>query len=200
MGQYFTPITFENEKGVGVYNHCVQAREPQFGGYKLTEHSWWYNEFPCALCAKLHRNPAVVAWVGDYCESDARYEELSERWRALTAGVQGYTLYELQAVSDSDDRTQDIENGSLTLDGKYLVNHTQKVYVDGSLYREKSEIEKDWIVHPLSILTAIGNGAGGGDYYGMAGVEFVGTWALDLISVEDAPPEGYTILDVAFFE
>jgi hypothetical protein len=67
----------------------------------------------------------------------------------------------------------------------YLVNHTKKVYV-----------KKNAGLHPLSLLTAEGNGRGGGDYDG-PNMEMVGTWARDVISMENEAPD-YTLIECVF--
>jgi hypothetical protein len=67
----------------------------------------------------------------------------------------------------------------------YIVNHTKKVY-----------IEKKGDFHPLPILTAEGNGRGGGDYNG-PNMDLVGTWARDVISMEHEAPD-YTRIECEF--
>ena len=71
--------------------------------------------------------------------------------------------------------------------GRYIVNHTKKEYVD------KKECPKDkdgWIIHPLPLLTAQGNGQGGGDYYTEDDSElFIGTWAGDSLEVTSKKPQ-----------
>jgi hypothetical protein len=67
----------------------------------------------------------------------------------------------------------------------YIVNHTKKVYV-----------KKTDGLHPLSLLTAEGNGRGGGDYNG-PNMDMVGTWARDVISMENEAPD-YTLVDCVF--
>jgi hypothetical protein len=67
----------------------------------------------------------------------------------------------------------------------YIVNHTKKEYVVKP---------RKGAYHPLSLLTAEGN-SGGGDYCGSG---TVGRWARDIISMEDAIPEGYTLHDCGF--
>jgi hypothetical protein len=76
-----------------------------------------------------------------------------------------------------------------TKDYPYLVNHTKKQYVD----KRKEEI------HPLPLLTAEGNGAGGGDYRGDNEI-LCGDWARDVISIETEPPVGYEELLCKFRE
>jgi hypothetical protein len=67
----------------------------------------------------------------------------------------------------------------------YIVNHTKKVYV-----------KKTGDLHPLPILTAEGNGRGGGDYHG-PNIDMVGTWARDVISMENEAPD-YTLIECGF--
>jgi hypothetical protein len=74
------------------------------------------------------------------------------------------------------------------MDGyNFIVNHTKKQYVTkaGRLF------------HPLSLLTAEGNGLGGGDYKGSC-EDLIGIWARDLISVEMVPPADYSELACPF--
>jgi hypothetical protein len=93
---------------------------------------------------------------------------------------------------------------------RYIINHTKKEYVKVPAY------EKDkWIIHPLPILLADGNGRGGGDYHDeictnpeeedldkreyvkKPNAKFVGAWAYDTISVtnNEADAKGYTKID-----
>ena len=44
--------------------------------------------------------------------------------------------------------------------------------------------------HPLALLTATGNGRGGGDYYGK-NKESIGVWKFDEISVSDIEPTDF---------
>jgi hypothetical protein len=67
----------------------------------------------------------------------------------------------------------------------YIVNHTKRVYV-----------KKGTGVHPLPILTAEGNGRGSGDYEGQ-NMDLVGTWARDVISMENEAPD-YTLVACEF--
>jgi hypothetical protein len=73
----------------------------------------------------------------------------------------------------------------------YIVNHTKKVYV-----------KKNDGFHPLSLLTAEGNGRGGGDYHG-SNIDMVGSWARDVISMENevsvvAAAADYTLIECVF--
>ena len=52
----------------------------------------------------------------------------------------------------------------------------------------KNNTVDEWCLHPLSLLTALGNGKGGGDYHGI-NEDLIGYWAFDEISFEDADLE-----------
>ena len=75
----------------------------------------------------------------------------------------------------------------------YLVNHTKKQYVHKTGQANG--------IHPLPLLVSEGNGCGGGDYFGCH-QELCGTWARDIISVEEKEtiPSDYTELVCDFFE
>jgi len=74
----------------------------------------------------------------------------------------------------------------------YFINHIKKCYVSLTF-------EGDDQLHPLPLLLALGNGRGGGDYYGPQ-MDLIGSWAGDLVSVEKTIPNGYQPLDVSFRE
>ena len=78
--------------------------------------------------------------------------------------------------------------GAGSLYHPFIVNHTKKEYV--------MKVNQ---FHPLPLLTAEGNGRGGGDYHG-ADEDLVGTWARDVISVEMEAPADYTLLVHSFGE
>ena len=79
-------------------------------------------------------------------------------------------------------------------------------YLDCSKYYEavngKDEMGDGWVPHPLPLLTAMGNGQGGGDYRGV-NMDKIGCWAGDLLHVTMLPPRkeaGFTELEVEFYE
>lgn len=83
-------------------------------------------------------------------------------------------------------------------DNKYLCNHNKKKFINLKDYYNDC-VYDGWCINPLSLLCAIGNGRGGGDYRG-TDEDFVGTWAWDRISIEDEPPKDYSRSDVNFKE
>ena len=52
--------------------------------------------------------------------------------------------------------------------------------------------DKDWVQHPLSLLTAISNGKGGGDY-DVEGLnaDSIGVWKGCLLEITDNIPKDY---------
>lgn len=176
MGQYYMVYTKRNGREK-VYDRFV---DNQYTMAKLMEHSWWRNPFVNTMCYKIHHKPTQVAWVGDYVEK----EEFEPYERVWGDDAKSYGVTEAQVV----------------LDEKYLVNHTKKEYVDCNAYYERSVTKDKWCVHPLPLLTVIGNGRGGGDYRSENGKEFVGTWCNDLISVEEEEPKTYKEISPTFKE
>lgn len=56
-----------------------------------------------------------------------------------------------------------------------------------------------WVTHPLPLLTAIGNGRGGGDYHG-TNESMVGMWAMDLLSFTEDRPSSKNEVLIPFIE
>ena len=174
MGQYYTPIIEDrNSKRTTFSRQLVGSR--QFIGNKLMEHSWWENQFVNTICTTIYNKPHKVAWVGDYADEFELYEEAMEKNKRV-----------------------DVVENQTKLDGKYLINHTKKEYIDSDSYKAKATTTTGWCIHPLPLLTCVGNGMGGGDYFSEIGADKVGSWCWDYISVEDTIPDGYKKLDCYF--
>lgn len=144
--------------------------------YKLVEHSYVGNNFMEAveslICPTGMFYKSRLVWAGDYADVEPC----------------GKSLYELV-----DGRPESTPHVELNIYGKpgmsdylYVVNHTKQEYMFKG--PASSDLGKQGQkLHCLSIMTAEGNGRGGGDYYG-PGMELVGTWARDVISVEKEAP------------
>ena len=130
----------------------------------------------------LYKNPAQLAWVGDYANE-------TEEEKAVHQYAWGEDA-PLQKLPEGDGHF---------VEGKFLVNHDKKEYIDIGHYTEKSMYD-DWCPHPLSLMTAMGNGRGGGDYRSPVNADMIGSWAMDTISVEDKAPSNFKELDVWFSE
>lgn len=179
MGQYYN-VVIKNKNTIIAYNREVDGK---YTMAKLTEHSWWYNPFVSSITKLLYKNPCQVAWIGDYSQTEYT-EEINP------------ILFEF-AWGDEVEK-HSIHQDEMYLDGKYLVNHTIEAYLDCDKYKARCN-NNDWILHPLSLLTAVGNGLGGGDYYGI-NKDQIGGWAWHTISVEDDIPVGYEELEYIFKE
>ena len=179
MGQYYNVVTEDKNGNLTAYDRTVDG---EYTMAKLMEHSWWYNPFVSTMVKMLYKNPMRVAWVGDYADSCVDAHRIDE-------------IYEM-AWSD---KAIGVKRDEMLLDGKYLVNHSDKTYIDCTKYRERCAEDEDWIIHPLPLLTAVGNGQGGGDYRG-SDIDDVGLWYMSEISVEDEPPTGYEEYAPTFME
>lgn len=194
MGQYFK-VYYASDKGpISVFNPGVKnGKEVQIEGDKLLEHSEWDNPFCMAISELLTKEKAYVVWCGDYCEeSEARkvgFHKCSV-WRERDFG-----------------KYPKAADPYLDLSRFCLVNHTKQQYVDFKKYYENfNKLEKEYegkdetvtCLHPLPLLTVLGNGISGGDYSSsMLNYNMVGNWAGDLISV-DYPISGYKVIDTLF--
>lgn len=178
MGQYYRPVLKTESGQYIVLNREVDGR---YTDAKLIEHSWWCNPFVSTVTTMLYNNPHRIAWVGDYADGEPLDTE--------------YGLHKLAFDGDGEG----VEENETFLDGKYLVNHSKKVYLDCDTYKERSVDSDGLVLHPLPLLTAIGNGRGGGDYYGV-NKEDVGVWCFDEIEVCDAIQQGYEPVEFTFID
>lgn len=123
-----------------------------------------------------------IVWAGDY----ANAEPLS-----------GNNLYSL--AEEKDKLKMLIE--AVPENYHYLVNWDKKQFVDKTKCNPINGVWniKGLKIHPLPLLTADGNGRGGGDYNG-EGIDYVGTWARDRISLMKEIPEDFTEIRPNFDE
>lgn len=177
MGQYYHVYTKNNAEELAWSSQCTNFVETRnfdwFIGHKLTEHSWYGNMLTDAVSAYIYKNPTQLAWVGDYARDAEVYNKC---W-----ANDDYTgLYHF-TVNDGFDYT-----------GKWAVNHTTK-----EAFPMQNPNPDEWIRYPISILTALGNGQGGGDYSGCNSM--VGKWAMHVISIEDEAPKDYQVIPTPDF-
>lgn len=131
-------------------------------GLKLMEHSYIGNSFVSAFESLLINNPQPVIWAGDY----------------------GKTKF----YQKCDDNLKTKPSTQETKKYKFIINHTKKLFVNKE---NTSDDPNNWRIHPLPLLTADGNGQGGGDFYGEDLNGLVGSWATDVISISETQPENY---------
>lgn len=160
MGQYYNAVIEVNGKK-DVYYHKVD------GSYmvaKLMEHSYWGNPFVLAVASKLWNNKGRLAWVGDYADKD------DSKWN------------EAFADAHTDDAREDLTYNGFRLEGKYFLNHSLKLVIDLDKYKKLLN-DVAMVANPISLLTAVGNGKGGGDFFSGDGYEMIGTWAWDVVEI-----------------
>ena len=191
MGQYYH-IGFKN--GGKIF---VNYRKVENCGYqmaKLMEHSYINDELMDAVAGFILKNPTRLLWCGDYAK-DAEVQEKTggclkydDLWGdvPLPGGAGGFVFRKC---------------GNFRYAGRFLVNHDKRQFV--SFDRVMKENHVYWsdhhVINPISILTALGNGRGGGDYDGES-MELVGSWAWDTIEIADGIPDGYVELVAKFIE
>lgn len=184
MGQYYRIIRKYNKKAE-VFNRSLKGGDYVMA--KLLEHSWWGNPTCLAVSATLVDTPAKLCWVGDYAEE--------EECQAL-----GFTMDLVWGEPDQSVELDPAPEG-FTLDSfKFLVNHDKKQFVDLPKYKEASMMKGGWCIFPISLLTALGNGRGGGDYHKED--DLVGSWAFDTIEITNDPAkvEGFAEIEPVFRE
>ena len=175
MGQYYSAsILAKNkktvEKWVSPYDYD--------NGAKLMEHSWLGNNFVLAFESLIYKNPQRVVWAGDYAD-ECKGRKTNIHQRCIDKKVVKPTAH-LKAD-----------------DVRFIVNHTKKQFVDTN---KVLKITASWVgnydyrIHPLPLLTCMGNGRGGGDFIDEDNNNIVGSWARDLISVEPDIPKDYVEL------
>lgn len=146
-------------------------------GMKLLENGTAGSRFVAAVVNALRDRPARVAWVGDYAEEDDDF-----------ANNPHYDRKDYEYVWEDDRDPVAFDAIPAAADGLrgFLVNHDKRKFVNLA----DTNIEENYVLHPLAGLSVIGNGRGGGDFYG-TGMSSIGSWALDLLEVTDEAPSGY---------
>ncbi|MCM1323193.1 MAG: hypothetical protein NC218_03320 [Acetobacter sp.] len=185
MGQYYNIATSDTRNGK-IICHSVQVKNNDYTGIKLLEHSYYNNYTMNAVCAFLFKNPQYIAWVGDYSNDDTRAPEALRKRLHKACWCEG-------AEEESWDKVESNK------EWKFLVNHTKCTYIDLNKHFEMSHEDDTWssgdyiCIHPLSLLVAIGNGMGGGDYHEeYVNYHYTGSWAWDKISIEAEAPEHFS--------
>jgi len=175
MGQYYHALILAEKSEAD--KEFIRAAIHAFSfnsGMKLIEHSYIDSQFMCAVEFLLSPlgmfYKSRVVWAGDYADPDPGSKE---NLHCLSEGKQ-YTP------------SHSIDFCMMMQQYKFIVNHTKKLFINKAGRH----------FHPLSLLTAEGNGRGGGDYSGSC-EDLIGSWARDVISVEMTEPE-YPEVDYDF--
>jgi hypothetical protein len=167
MGQYYK-VVFLAEKEENKKDFIRIFIEVCFGnGMKLMEHSYLKNNFVNAIEYLLSPEGSFyksrIVWAGDYADYEIKCAE---------------NLYH---ITENEPSKEYIPKNKISSEYKYIVNHTKKQYIDKNKYE---------LYHPLPLITAEGNGRGGGDYHGI-NEDKIGLWSRDVISIEKEFPVEY---------
>ena len=165
MGQYYYPIILNSDGKIVVWM-CAHNYN---NGLKLMEHSYLGNNFVSTfefgLSPEGPHYKSRVVWAGDYADKELDQEknlyQMCDEYTMISPQVKETKMY------------------------RYIINHSKKQYVD----KTKAPKQENFALHPLPLLTCEGNGRGGGDYRGES--PLIGSWARDIISVEEVAPEGF---------
>lgn len=160
MGQYYLAVNLSKKEYLEPHDYD--------NGAKLMEHSYLGNDFVGAVLKLMKKEwkEDRVVWMGDYFEKD-EIPEIPVDW--------GIIIEKYKKISP---KKADVKTG-------FLNNHDQKLSIDLSkvkAYEDKEDI--GWELNPLPLLTALGNGRGGGDFNNEEHYlfELIGTWAGDKLS------------------
>lgn len=187
MGQYYIGVLGDSD---GEFKNIRPYDQPRcYGCAKLMEHSWWNNGYVNWFAEKLYLEiPQRLAWVGDYSNLAPKPCPAP----VYDAAWSSDNIPEIEAESD------------FALDGKYFLNFSKKQYLDLSAYFKRVRANTDpddWVPNPIPLLTCFGNGEGGGDYFGSASADAIGSWAWDVVSIEDeCPHEDWQEIKPTFYE
>ena len=169
MGQYYKAISIDADE-------CIEPWDYEEGA-KLMEHSYIGNNTVNAVESLISKNGnwhnTRIVWAGDYADNEINSE---------------HNLYSL-----TDNKVNPATNSKFGF--RYIVNSTKMQFID------KKKIKKDadgYRIHPLPLLTAEGNGRGGGDF--RKDDNRIGSWARDKIFATNTKPKGYEEIDGQFEE
>lgn len=174
MGQYYMPVIKRGCELKSVYSHEFN------NGLKLTEHSYIGNNFVNVIANEILENPAQLYWCGDYAEeydfkSPGEFEE-----------IYGYAWRNERSITTVEDPNEEFDWS----EDWYYINETKKEY----LLMPK---EGMWVYSPISLLTALGNGRGGGDYWKDNNQEKIGYWAGDVVCLSQEKPNDEFYKDIS---
>ena len=177
MGQYYYP-TIKKDRTLEQF--CSLDCN---AGMKLTEHSYLGNRFVDAVLSSLMDEPGRLCWLGDYAtKGDFDALGVKEETAKLMLAAMG-----MFCSKDSDPENLYLHYAECRADETagemFVVNHSKKEYVDLRLCRKLMPEDRFGLkLHPIPLLTAAGNGKGGGDYHG-SNMGMVGHWCCDEIQM-----------------
>lgn len=197
MGQYYKPVILTDDNKPEIYASSWDFQN----GAKLMEHSYIGNTLVGAVEYMIEDDEAKIVWAGDYADGEQDNEENNiydivdnEDNNVMKITPQYFAKEKKKGVDYICAMFQRTSKRT-----RYIINHTKKQFVD----KTKCPVSNDeWklSINPLPLLTAEGNGRGGGDYNGV-NCNLVGSWARNLISVSvNHPGDDYEEIIPNFME
>lgn len=189
MGQYFIAVCLDEMEAVIPSDYGETA--------KLTETSWVGNDYVGAveklLSPHCDWHGCRIVWAGDYMDAGQFMDEFEHSLAKSDDGKPIHTLYDFAKKFFAH-----VKSVSRSRPGTgFLVNLDKKLFVRMDGCPKDSSGSQ---LNPLPLLTCVGNGQGGGDYYGKAGAEFVGAWCGDHLAIETKSPDGYEEIRPGFLD
>ena len=210
MGQYYYPVLMTGTGGRLIGSFYAHSFDDN--GLKLTEHSYIGNQFVESVIAKAMFSgyPTTIVWIGDYaCLEDDVLPLTAHAFSNPKDNVAGirrdYPRIFLRAQRAMDNEVRRIPSDDPEI--VEFLPKAKKIVMYDLLRREKINLReyeehaiaervkngtkqnwfddpREFILHPLPILTCSGNGKGGGDYSG-TDMEMVGAWAMHPILIQE---------------
>lgn len=182
MGQYYR-IAFKH-KGERTWKTTKTSWDFN-NGAKLMEHSYIGNPFVENVKDIIFDVPTRLVWAGDYADEEKNGKNLYD----IVSEIEDDIAKRAKLYVSNVEHVPNVKK-------RFLVNDSKKLFVD---YSKPKTDRWGLRIDPLPLLTAEGNGRGGGDYCGMS-MGIIGSWARDLIYVAENVPDGYKELEPNFFE
>ncbi len=194
MGQSFSAILIGPRGGLTVVDPFTYG-----SGVKLTEHSWIGARFPNAVLSEVVDRPKRIAWIGEYSLTQLSEDQFSFSNGFISSKDQYKIIYD-EATGRHSKALKVTVNIDVDCADWFVVNESKKIFFDLEQYVCENITADGWCLHPVPLLTAVGNGLGGGDFYGK-GIEDIGKWAFDKISISKYLPDSrYSEVFPSFIE
>ena len=205
MGQYYEAVIADPMKRKAVKNYRKYVPYDFDNGAKLMEHSYIGTNITGEVENHIYEyGPRRIMWFGDYT-----YDDPSDCIDAKNRNGILPTQTEVAKIQKNEPEffSKTLYNDEFVEKYKnsFLVNHTQKLYIDMARYWKENRTKqkcyivdaptqptyewRTWCVDPLPILTATVNHSGG-SYYG-PNEDKACSWTWDIIAIEDEPPASY---------
>lgn len=197
MGQYYRALLISDDGAVN-----IGVPYDFDNGYKLMEHSWIGNPFVDVIAGVLYEQPMRLAWVGDYSTDIGSAFEFGNGFiKSKEEFLPFYHLtWDEKAKTKRITKNSDAYSIDINTPFGFIVNESKGCFIDLNKYINVNKGKGDWCIHPLPLLTSVGNGLGGGDYRGSVGINNVGIWAFDRISISNLKPCNIKEVEYRFTE